>query len=221
VPGSQLSTAEAACVPALLGREHGAGRGGHPDSTAAGSDPSALLAVAQALVSPCRLFAERQQLNYRLHSVSCTGTEVHISMCTFQFYRGNSSAACSTGMPAVVSCLPGPLFATGSAQKKKQRQQQQSQGSLGWVLRWSTAAAALRRALSPSPLSWLRVRVQGTHRAGGGDGVLSLNVTQSRQLPLCCAKCAVPCCAAPCAALCCTVPCCTAPCCTVPCHVVP
>uniref|UniRef100_A0A669PL13 Lysyl oxidase homolog n=1 Tax=Phasianus colchicus TaxID=9054 RepID=A0A669PL13_PHACC len=74
-----------------------------------------------------RLFAERQQFNYRLHSVSCTGTEVHISMCTFQFYRGNSSAACSTGMPAVVSCLPGPLFATGSAQKKKQRQQQQSQ----------------------------------------------------------------------------------------------
>eukprot|EP00076_Gallus_gallus_P031273 XP_015156778.1 lysyl oxidase homolog 3 isoform X6 [Gallus gallus] len=74
-----------------------------------------------------RLFAERQQLNYRLHSVSCTGTEVHISMCTFQFYRGNSSAACSTGMPAVVSCLPGPLFATSSTQKKKQRQQQQSQ----------------------------------------------------------------------------------------------
>lgn len=74
-----------------------------------------------------KLFAERQQLNYRLHSVSCTGTEVHISMCTFQFYRGNSSAACSSGMPAVVSCLPGPLFATGGAQKKKQRQQQQSQ----------------------------------------------------------------------------------------------
>ena len=203
---------------------NGAGRGGIPGAGTVqlqAGDTSALLAVAQALVSPCRLFAERQQLNYRLHSVSCTGTEVHISMCTFQFYRGNSSAACSTGMPAVVSCLPGPLFATSSTQKKKQRQQQQSQVSLGWVLRWSTAAAALRRALSPSPLSWLRVRVQGTHRAGGGDGVLSLNVTQSRQLPLCCAKCAVPCCAAPCAALCCTVPCCTAPCCNVPCHVVP
>ncbi|NWY53259.1 LOX3B oxidase, partial [Chionis minor] len=72
-----------------------------------------------------RLFTERQQLNYRLHSVSCTGTEVHLSMCTFEFYRGNSSAACGAGMPAVVSCVPGPLFATGNAHKKKQRQQQQ------------------------------------------------------------------------------------------------
>lgn len=72
---------------------------------------------------------ERQQLNYRLHSVSCTGTEVHLSMCAFEFYRGNTSAACGAGMPAVVSCVPGPLFATGNAHKKKQRQQQQSQVS--------------------------------------------------------------------------------------------
>ncbi|NXT50916.1 LOX3B oxidase, partial [Pluvianellus socialis] len=77
------------------------------------------------LLSPYRLFTERQQLNYRLHSVSCTGTEVHLSMCTFEFYRGNSSAACGAGMPAVVSCVPGPLFAAGNAHKKKQRQQQQ------------------------------------------------------------------------------------------------
>ncbi|XP_032915608.1 lysyl oxidase homolog 3 isoform X2 [Catharus ustulatus] len=75
-----------------------------------------------------KLFTERQQLNYRLHSVSCTGTEVHLSMCSFEFYRGNSSAACGSGMPAVVSCVPGPLFATGNAHKKKQRQQQQQQG---------------------------------------------------------------------------------------------
>ncbi|KAM9660626.1 lysyl oxidase homolog 3 isoform 8-T8 [Morphnus guianensis] len=74
-----------------------------------------------------KLFTERQQLNYRLHSVSCTGTEVHLSMCAFEFYRGNASAACGAGMPAVVSCVPGPLFATGNAHKKKQRQQQQSQ----------------------------------------------------------------------------------------------
>ncbi|NXE43367.1 LOXL3 oxidase, partial [Ptilorrhoa leucosticta] len=79
------------------------------------------------LLSPHRLFTERQQLNYRLHSVSCTGTEVHLSMCSFEFYRGNSSAACGAGMPAVVSCVPGPLFATGNAHKKKQRQQQQGQ----------------------------------------------------------------------------------------------
>ncbi|NXG59643.1 LOX3B oxidase, partial [Hemiprocne comata] len=75
-------------------------------------------------LSPCRLFTERQQLNYRLHSVSCTGTEVHLSMCTFEFYRGNTSAACGAGMPAVVSCVPGPLFATANSHKKKQRQQQ-------------------------------------------------------------------------------------------------
>ncbi|KAM9193497.1 lysyl oxidase homolog 3 isoform 3-T3 [Mergus octosetaceus] len=74
-----------------------------------------------------KLFAERQQLNYRLHSVSCTGTEVHLSMCTFQFYQGNTSTACGAGMPAVVSCLPGPLFTSGSTHKKKQRQQQQGQ----------------------------------------------------------------------------------------------
>ncbi|NXR10572.1 LOX3B oxidase, partial [Semnornis frantzii] len=74
-----------------------------------------------------RLFSERQQLNYHLHSVSCTGTEVHLSMCTFEFYRGNTSAACRAGMPAVVSCVPGPLFTTGNGHKKKQRQQQQGQ----------------------------------------------------------------------------------------------
>lgn len=50
-------------------------------------------------------------------------------MCAFEFYRGNASATCGAGMPAVVSCVPGPLFATGNAHKKKQRQQQQSQVS--------------------------------------------------------------------------------------------
>uniref|UniRef100_A0A8D2PT25 SRCR domain-containing protein n=1 Tax=Zosterops lateralis melanops TaxID=1220523 RepID=A0A8D2PT25_ZOSLA len=59
-----------------------------------------------------RLFTERQQLNYRLHSVSCTGTEVHLSMCSFEFYRGNSSAACGAGMPAVVSCHRAVPFHT-------------------------------------------------------------------------------------------------------------
>ncbi|NXX99824.1 LOX3B oxidase, partial [Centropus bengalensis] len=79
------------------------------------------------LLSSLRLFTERQQLNYRLHSVSCTGTEVHLSMCAFEFHRGNASAACAAGMPAVVSCVPGPLFTAGHAHKKKQRQQQPSQ----------------------------------------------------------------------------------------------
>ncbi|NXI44030.1 LOXL3 oxidase, partial [Galbula dea] len=86
-----------------------------------------LAALVSGLLSPCRLFSGRQQLNYRLHSVSCTGTEVHLSMCTFEFYRGNASAACGAGMPAVVSCVPGSLFNTGNAHKKKQQQQQQGQ----------------------------------------------------------------------------------------------
>ncbi|NWR39298.1 LOX3B oxidase, partial [Tachuris rubrigastra] len=91
------------------------------------STATGLTGFGSELLPPCRLFTERQQLNYRLHSVSCKGTEVHLSMCTFEFYRGNGSAACGAGMPAVVSCLPGPIFAAGNAHKRKQRQQQQGQ----------------------------------------------------------------------------------------------
>ncbi|NWY07706.1 LOX3B oxidase, partial [Nothoprocta ornata] len=83
-------------------------------------------AAPQRPRSPCRLVAERQQLNYRLHSVSCAGTEVHLSLCALELVRGNASAPCAAGMPAVVSCVPGPLFAAG-AHKKKPRQQQQGQ----------------------------------------------------------------------------------------------
>uniref|UniRef100_A0A8C4YQL8 SRCR domain-containing protein n=1 Tax=Gopherus evgoodei TaxID=1825980 RepID=A0A8C4YQL8_9SAUR len=78
-----------------------------------------------------KLYLERQQLSYRLHSVACTGNEVHISMCPFEFYKGNATAACKGGMPAVVSCMPGPLFTTGSSPKKKKQQRQQQQGQAG------------------------------------------------------------------------------------------
>ncbi|XP_042322861.1 lysyl oxidase homolog 3 isoform X2 [Sceloporus undulatus] len=77
-----------------------------------------------------KIYSTRQQhqLNYRLHSVSCTGNEVHLSLCPFEFYKGNATGACKGGMPAVVSCVPGPLFAAGSTvQAKKRRQQQQHQ----------------------------------------------------------------------------------------------
>uniref|UniRef100_A0ABM5GL23 Lysyl oxidase homolog n=1 Tax=Pogona vitticeps TaxID=103695 RepID=A0ABM5GL23_9SAUR len=74
-----------------------------------------------------KLYLERQQPAYRLHSVACTGTEVHLSMCSFEFYKGNATGACKGGMPAVVSCVPGPLFAPGQAQKQKRRRQQQQQ----------------------------------------------------------------------------------------------
>ncbi|XP_077157533.1 lysyl oxidase homolog 3 isoform X2 [Paroedura picta] len=74
-----------------------------------------------------RLSSQRQALHFRLHSVSCLGDEVHLSLCAFEFYRGNATGACQGGMPAVVGCVPGPLFATGDAQKKKRRRQQRPQ----------------------------------------------------------------------------------------------
>ncbi|XP_028600490.2 lysyl oxidase homolog 3 isoform X2 [Podarcis muralis] len=74
-----------------------------------------------------KLSLERQPLNYRLHSVACLGTEVHLSLCSFEFYKGNATGVCRAGMPAVVSCVPGPLFATGNAQKKKRQRQQTGQ----------------------------------------------------------------------------------------------
>ncbi|XP_041134425.1 lysyl oxidase homolog 3B isoform X6 [Polyodon spathula] len=66
-----------------------------------------------------KLFAERQQNNYHLHSVACTGNEVHLSACPLQFYQANATRACEGGMPAVVSCVPGPQFSPGNSQKKK------------------------------------------------------------------------------------------------------
>nr|XP_033811163.1 lysyl oxidase homolog 3 isoform X2 [Geotrypetes seraphini] len=70
-----------------------------------------------------RLYVERQQLNYRVHLVACTGTEVHLSLCPFEFYKGNATGVCKGGMPVVVSCLAGPLFSSGATQKKKKQQQ--------------------------------------------------------------------------------------------------
>ncbi|KAM6441097.1 LOW QUALITY PROTEIN: lysyl oxidase homolog 3 [Liasis olivaceus] len=72
-----------------------------------------------------KLYLQRQQHNYHLHSVACAGNEVHISTCSFEFYKSNITGVCKGGMPAVVSCVPGPLFAAGNAQKKRRGQQQQ------------------------------------------------------------------------------------------------
>ncbi|XP_066488385.1 lysyl oxidase homolog 3 isoform X2 [Tiliqua scincoides] len=74
-----------------------------------------------------KLYSERQELNYWLRSVVCTGSEAHLSMCTLEFYKSNTTGACQGGMPAVVSCVPGPLFAPASAQKKKRQQRQGQQ----------------------------------------------------------------------------------------------
>ncbi|XP_039189863.1 lysyl oxidase homolog 3 isoform X1 [Crotalus tigris] len=74
-----------------------------------------------------KLYLQRQQHQYRLHSVTCAGPEVHLSTCSFEFYKGNVTGACKGGMPAVVSCVPGPLFAGGNAHKKRRGQQPQRQ----------------------------------------------------------------------------------------------
>lgn len=164
MPGATLSPTRAVCVPPLPGTwGRQLARGVRPAGTTivprgqcqghgqrvqpqTGRLSTPLLPAGRAgrvsgPLSPHRLFSERQQLNYRLHSVSCTGTEVHLSMCTFEFYRGNASATCGAGMPAVVSCVPGPLFVAGGAHKKKQRQQQLVQVSPqggSRVLQWPT-----------------------------------------------------------------------------------
>ncbi|XP_064421061.1 lysyl oxidase homolog 3B isoform X3 [Latimeria chalumnae] len=66
-----------------------------------------------------KFVTQRQQQNYRLHSVACTGNEAHISICQFEFYKGNSTRSCEKGMPVVVSCVPGPLFSHNTSQRKK------------------------------------------------------------------------------------------------------
>ncbi|XP_028657375.1 lysyl oxidase homolog 3B isoform X5 [Erpetoichthys calabaricus] len=66
-----------------------------------------------------KLFTERQENTYRIHSVACTGSEVHLSVCPLQFYKANATAPCEGGMPVVVSCVAGPQFASGNGQKKK------------------------------------------------------------------------------------------------------
>lgn len=70
-------------------------------------------------LSPFRLFLERQKNHFHIHSVACTGTEIHLAACPLEFNKPNSTSTCAGGMPAVVSCMPGPLFMQNSGLKKK------------------------------------------------------------------------------------------------------
>lgn len=78
-----------------------------------------------------KLYLDKQKPSFRLHSVKCSGTEVHLSLCPFEFYKVNSSAACQDGGPVVISCTLGPVFAAQStaqtALKKKKVVQQPQQ----------------------------------------------------------------------------------------------
>ncbi|XP_071982587.1 lysyl oxidase homolog 3 isoform X3 [Engystomops pustulosus] len=62
-----------------------------------------------------RLYLDKQKPSFRVHSVKCSGTEVHLSLCPFEFYKVNSSSSCSDGGPVVVSCVIGPVFAAQTA----------------------------------------------------------------------------------------------------------
>uniref|UniRef100_A0A7N8XIM7 Lysyl oxidase homolog n=1 Tax=Mastacembelus armatus TaxID=205130 RepID=A0A7N8XIM7_9TELE len=66
-----------------------------------------------------KLYLERQKSNFHIHSVACTGTEVHLAACPLEFSKPNATSSCGGGMAAVVSCMPGPLFIHNSGLKKK------------------------------------------------------------------------------------------------------
>ncbi|XP_072353865.1 lysyl oxidase homolog 3B-like isoform X2 [Scyliorhinus torazame] len=66
-----------------------------------------------------KMVSERRQSTYRVHSVACAGTEAHFSLCQFELVKGNGTARCQGGMPAAVSCVPGPLFSKGRKQMKQ------------------------------------------------------------------------------------------------------
>ncbi|KAG5265485.1 hypothetical protein AALO_G00243010 [Alosa alosa] len=73
-----------------------------------------------AITTNKRLYTERQKSHFLVHSVACLGTEVHLAACPLEFNKGNSSTgACEDGMPAVVSCVAGPLYTHNVALKKK------------------------------------------------------------------------------------------------------
>ncbi|KAM5317116.1 lysyl oxidase homolog 3 isoform 2-T2 [Glossophaga mutica] len=74
-----------------------------------------------------RLLAQRQQHSFGLHGVTCVGTEAHLSRCSLEFYRANDTTRCPGGAPAVVSCVPGPVYATSNGQKKQQQSKPQGE----------------------------------------------------------------------------------------------
>ncbi|XP_038600432.1 lysyl oxidase homolog 3 [Tachyglossus aculeatus] len=78
-----------------------------------------------------RLLAERQRHSFGLHRVACLGTEVHLSLCPFEFTEANGTGQCPGGAPAVVGCVLGPLYAAAHSQKKKQQPPPQGE----WRLR--------------------------------------------------------------------------------------
>ncbi|XP_069016847.1 lysyl oxidase homolog 3B isoform X2 [Embiotoca jacksoni] len=66
-----------------------------------------------------KLYLERQKTYFHIHSVACSGTEVHLAACPLEFSKPNGTSSCAGGSAAVISCMPGPLFMQNSGLKKK------------------------------------------------------------------------------------------------------
>ncbi|XP_014748375.1 PREDICTED: lysyl oxidase homolog 2 [Sturnus vulgaris] len=63
-----------------------------------------------------KMFASRRKQHYWPYSMDCSGSEAHISSCRLGSHSGGSghNSSCDSGMPAVVSCVPGRAFAPSS-----------------------------------------------------------------------------------------------------------
>uniref|UniRef100_A0A8D0D259 Lysyl oxidase homolog n=1 Tax=Sander lucioperca TaxID=283035 RepID=A0A8D0D259_SANLU len=66
-----------------------------------------------------KLYLDRQKNHFHIHSVACTGTEIHLAACPLEYSKRNATFTCEGGMAAVVSCMPGPLFMQNNGLKKK------------------------------------------------------------------------------------------------------
>uniref|UniRef100_A0A8C6LKG0 Lysyl oxidase homolog n=1 Tax=Nothobranchius furzeri TaxID=105023 RepID=A0A8C6LKG0_NOTFU len=91
----------------------------HKDGWAQICDLGWTIKNTRVVCGPNRLYLERQKNFFLIHSVGCTGTEVHLAACPMEFSKPNATWPCTGGMPAVVNCMPGPLFTQNSSLKKK------------------------------------------------------------------------------------------------------
>lgn len=98
---------------------------------------------------PPRLLAQRQRHSFGLRGVACVGTEAHLSLCSLEFYRANDTTRCPGGAPAVVSCVPGPLFAASSGQKKQQQSKPQGEVCVTLTVTFPTPGGEAPSLLTP------------------------------------------------------------------------
>ncbi|KAL9823424.1 lysyl oxidase homolog 2 [Geothlypis trichas] len=63
-----------------------------------------------------KMFASRRKQHYWPYSMDCSGNEAHISSCKLGNHLPGTgtNSSCASGMPAVVSCVPGRAFAPSS-----------------------------------------------------------------------------------------------------------